>query len=411
MVFDFPIASSHFPFPDWGNLGINAYDIDLDMDPHREPMGIRCWRIFSNLLQTAYGRELVSQLQQDVRVNAHKDKMISTGSGGGRFEIDRLAMWYLWLLNRSSKELADEALERFLDKSEIRVLALIGLEGIAVSAPIELTPNLKLSPVDELPECDLKDQIYRERTSQSHFKMPSTVQGLLFGNFEVPKLCNDVPRTDDLAELWMWFQNAYDSALLLNSMEGVASLPTFQTTVVGNDTPFGPFSSSGSSRNIHGRTTWNTLAVDTIDGILFNSVASAFQSVVPKKKEAWRMALTRLAFAKTAANAPDAALELGIAIEMMLQSGKKEIDIAMAFRLRGAWLLEPNDPNARRTVFDTLKFLYGCRCDVAHSGILSADKQKQFEAQRTQLHSIAERVACKMLVEPPANWDDVILSC
>ena len=51
--------------------------------------------------------------------------------------------------------------------------------------------------------------------------------------------------------------------------------------------------------------------------------------------------------------------------------------------------------------------LYSCRSEVAHTENLSKENRQQVEAERTQLHSIAERVAYKLLVGPPTKWDDV----
>lgn len=410
----FPNTDHTLPFPAWGHLGIRAYDIDADHNDHREPMTIRCWRIFSALLDTKEGKELVSRLEQDRRVNELNGKMISSGSGASRFDVKNLAMWFLWLWNRSSKETADTALERFLDDAEIDVLALIGLEGISTKKTMQLMSNFRILPVEELPECGLKDEIYRERFSHTLFNNKTSVDSFLAGQCNVPKvseLCNDRPNFDSLKDLWTWFGHAYDRALLLNCLRGIASLPSFQTTLVSNESPFGPFGGSGGGKYFHGRRADHVHTHDSIDETAFATLVSGFESKSASQKDSWRMVLTRLAFAKTAIAPTDAALELGIAIEMMLQHDNANRDqLSLAFRLRGAWLLEPADATARRDVYDKLKLLYNCRSEVAHTGNLTQKNRDSFESDRTHLNEIGERIAQQLLTRRGISWDDVILA-
>src|SRR5262249_29661761 len=69
-----------------------------------------------------------------------------------------------------------------------------------------------------------------------------------------------------------------------------------------------------------------------------------------------------------ASNETDMAIDLGIATESLLLSGagSKE-QIALLFRLRGAWLLGRTF-ETRQEYYEIFKRLYDCRSEAAHSG-------------------------------------------
>lgn len=74
----------------------------------------------------------------------------------------------------------------------------------------------------------------------------------------------------------------------------------------------------------------------------------------------------RLAQAKSRLDVEDAALDLGVALEMVLLDGKVD-QLSLAFRTRGAWLLGET-PHERNEIFEALKRLYNLRSEVAHTG-------------------------------------------
>lgn len=378
-------------------------------------MSIRCWRIFSSLLKTDPGKNLISQFEQDKRVEHLKGKMISSGSGGGQFELERLAMWYLWLLNRSDKATADAALEEFLKSERINVVSLVGMEGIMVKSRIQLANNVHLISVSDLPECDLKDTLLRTQFPSQFTRGASPVGGFVAGVSSVPKIVDllDPERElEDLKGFFDWVQDAYDAVLLLNCLPGIAAIPSFQTAVVNDEIPFGPFNGSGAGTFVHGRSATRSFPCDNLDAAMFADLFSAFQKQSINQKNAWRRALTRLAYAKTALDPSDEALELGIALEMMLQRDNSNREqLSLAFRLRGSWLVEPSDSERRRKAYDTFKFAYSCRSEVAHGGVLAEKNRKRFEEEQEEIFAISERVAQTLLLQPPSDWDAVVLSC
>lgn len=64
----------------------------------------------------------------------------------------------------------------------------------------------------------------------------------------------------------------------------------------------------------------------------------------------------------------DMAIDLGIALEALLLGDNDSRDqLALSFRLRGAWLLG-KDANEREKLVNIFKAIYACRCDAVHAG-------------------------------------------
>jgi hypothetical protein len=85
-------------------------------------------------------------------------------------------------------------------------------------------------------------------------------------------------------------------------------------------------------------------------------------------RELLRISLQRLNLFRRRRSLVDKAIDLGIALEvLLLHDGGPDIPISLPFRLRGAWLLG-QDTASRHDYYRLFKEIYACRCEAVHSG-------------------------------------------
>jgi hypothetical protein len=109
-----------------------------------------------------------------------------------------------------------------------------------------------------------------------------------------------------------------------------------------------------------------------LDG--FPELVSKFVELTEKDRTHLAVSLHRLNEAVRHRSEVDKALDLGIALESLLLSGKKEKEqLSLQFRLRGAWLLG-RDGSHRSELYRQFQELYELRSMAAHSGTVSLKK-------------------------------------
>lgn len=113
----------------------------------------------------------------------------------------------------------------------------------------------------------------------------------------------------------------------------------------------------------------NTPFAPTLNG--FGDIYHRYDKLTGKAKDRVQVSMGRLNRCLRRGDKTNKALELGIALESILLSGKNEdgSNGEISFRLanRGAWLLG-TDPVDRKKIFSVLKAAYGLRSKAAHEG-------------------------------------------
>jgi hypothetical protein len=121
------------------------------------------------------------------------------------------------------------------------------------------------------------------------------------------------------------------------------------------------------------------------------------------------VSLHRLSEAVRHSNDVDKALDLGIALESLLLSGQKEKEqLALQFRLRGAWLLG-NDGMHRATLYQQFKELYDLRSMAAHSGKVELKKGSVSDALTHGLKLCAEAIKRIILRGGFPDWGALVV--
>lgn len=393
------------PSAERGHLGLQKIEIVThELLSGRSGLAKRFEDFHSPALETPLGKQVLVELEKRKDVQLHDGRLLLQGAMPVRFEVRMLALWYMWFANRVGKSLADEALDNFLSATHVDAVAAVAVEGLNLDCRVDVDSDLRLAKVDQLPECNLKDYVFRLSAVPNCIGGP--ISGMfLIGTVRVPKFVDSDEQHFSVIELFgEWFQKAERTALLLNCLPRIAALPTLQGSLVGERTPFGPFALSSMGTYVHGRTV-NTFATTatTFDLCQLKGLASQFGQMDRIRAAAFDRALTRLAYCKIAEKEADAALELGIALEMMLLPDNPRYKVSKKFRNRGARLLEPVEGKSRDQMRDTLEFIYDCRSEVAHGGLLSEANRARFRDNRLELQSVGEMVATRLIMDHSAS--------
>lgn len=358
-----------------------------------------------------FGAEVITQLEADDRVASLQGKMISFGNGGIRFDIKRLAMWFLWRVNESGLESAKKSLEVFLAHQNIAVLNTLWVLGVSVEDPIELVEGYRILPIEQMPESQDKEQFLTTKPSRVDLGASRATAAIIKNN-SIPKIySSQLEALDPNSEFRQCTSRLFDIALLINALPNVSCTP-YLSTAYPCDAPFGPFEGSGGgiySPDVPPQN--HTIFTLELASQLSNLIEAFSQKPLQEQRRLHRI-LHRIAQAKRRLQIEDKILDLSIALEMLLLSDNRNNDqLSLSFRLRGSWLLG-TDSSSRRELYKQFRDLYNFRSQVAHSGTLCGDDFKKIEIVRNSFNdyaSLAEQVAQKIIQNGPPDWTAILL--
>jgi hypothetical protein len=374
----------------------------------------RHYMTYSAIIEkTQQGSSLLKQLTEDPRVSTLRDKQISRGNGTQLFDVQTLAMWFLWYANERGIEAAQIALDSFLDSGTIAVVSALWVVGILVEAPVILRDGYTIVPASQM--IDSRDKEYFLQNPIGHVAIgPPLPQCAIIKSWEIQKVPSDdrrlVARGDK--EFSRITQRLHDIALLLNTITGVFCLPYYSTSYAHPSTPFGPFSGSGGGAPqydviVRGSAKLRNDCEATIDALLMR-----YEQLSEIQKARIGRILHRLAQAKGRAQIEDKILDLGIVLEMLLLDDNRNADqLSLSFRLRGSWLIG-SSPEDRLAKFRQFRDIYIYRSQVAHTGMLCGgdwEKIKEVEQSFPVYQSLAEDVCKTLILRDKLDWSRLVL--
>lgn len=333
--------------------------------------------------KTEIGQSVVKSLNEDPRVIALQDKMISQGSQAQRFEVKDLAMWFLWCANEYGLDEAKGYLESFLNSEEIDVICTLWVIGIEVDEPIIIGDRYVIQPIKDMPDSRDKERFLQVdfRTTGPRTPMPKCA---ITTQCRVKKAIDaDMPPSTEIdKEFWKENHQLHDITMLLNALKGVSSLPYYSTTYVDGTIPPGPFGGSGGSSPIYDVIHSGLTKITSDSSALINELFDKYLSRDKAERERIQRILFRLSQAKRGNQIEDKILDLGITLEMLLlDDNLNKEQLSLSFRLRGSWLIGTTKED-RVGKYNELRDIYNYRSDVAHSGVLCSGKQNKIQGVR-----------------------------
>ena len=375
---------------------------------------VRLYLQFVEIVEkTDLGKQTVESLKNDPRVVELGDKMISRGSGAQKFEVETLAMWFLWCANEFDHDTATQRLEQFLNSEKITVINVLWILGIDVQEPIDLVDGFTIQPVKEMPDSRDKEHFLQHRIGNSVRPTPTPKSAIIKHCAVRKALSSDPSPTHELDEFWNASRRLHEIAILLNALEGVSSLPYYSTSYPEPTTPFGPFGGSGGGSVVYDVLGFTSTHLESdIRGTIIK-LLTGFDKLAEPERARMQRILSRLSQAKRRTQIEDKILDLGIALEMMLlDDNRSNEQLSLSFRLRRSWLLG-NSPDERKEVYRQLKRLYRYRSQVAHGGVLcrgNAEKIRSVQSSLPTFQNYAEQICQKLIVSGIPKWDGLILN-
>src|SRR6056297_1001839 len=312
-----------------------------------------------------------TRLREDKRVVNLIGSMIRPGSGAYRIEFLSLTLWMLKRSYDVGPETAWGDLDRFL-KGEIAKFDLfLLLVGTQIEKEIEFDKDVSFIPCGQLPESTEKIEALIPSWSNLGGVRPG---GALRVTVDMPKI---YPETDNFVidESTAAFQKLSEIALLVNATRDLFCFPAKAFGFPKDDVPCGVFGGGGSSIVLSDFVPIRSCSI-TEDYIpALRESQKLFSGVSDVDKRILSDAIRRFGSAKAWSDASQAALDLGIATEMLLLGGERKSQelpdsLSMHFRTRGAWLIG-RDANQRKEAYGSLRDIYAARSQVAHAGKLS----------------------------------------
>jgi hypothetical protein len=366
---------------------------------------------YRDKIDGGFGGKLLENLEADSRVQALNGSNLIVGNIASPFDVRTLAMWLLWAHNEYGTESAELKLNKFLDSENIPVIYAIWVLGIELEEPIELSNEIRIVSINDMPDSLHKEQYLRMDFGAAPH-VSSKPRAAITYSCERAKSypgdeCFKTSNNDD-DHFFDTSQTLSDIALLLNIVEGVSCLPYSSAAYTSPETPIGLFRFSGISSptfDVFGAGSSRLRASSSID---INKLVHAFNALPPESKIRMRKVLSRLMQAKRREKIEDKILDLGIALEMALDDNGNTEQLSLRFRLRGSWLVADNYED-RQSVYNQLKKFYGFRSEVAHTGALKGSGTNVARDQFVSYCSLAEKIIRKIICTPKLDWDALTL--
>jgi hypothetical protein len=344
------------------------------------------------------------KLGTDPRITALEGKLLMHGwSSSMIFEFADLIAWWAWRANVIGEARADQELDTYLNEDTITALQVLWVWGVQCDRPIRLLEGVQLVPLKEMPLSRDKEQFVQRRLYRDLGSMVMPPAAALVLEAMVPKVAPEIPGPEG----YLAVQKLRHCAELLNCLTDIAAAASLETAYLPDNVPVGNFRGGGGG----------ILSTDVIiskggtltqaEGDRFAALYQGWLALSEKKRKRLRRALRRLGQAKARTYEEDAALDLGIALEMILLdtdhgANEQPDQLSLTFRLRGAWLIGA-DAEERIEIARTLRDIYLRRSQVAHAGALV-----KLEGPPSA-NSIAERLFFRLITEGWPNWQSLIL--
>ena len=361
------------------------------------------------------GRATVKRIKNDPRFMAMENTLLSNGVGAGKVEASFLAAWWLWRVNETGKEKADEHLETFLDSEMIDAFIVLWVYGLEVQQSVEVIPDVRLVPCREMP-ASREQEMFLEGALPQFPVSVITPRSALLRKVRIRKLWTEEPQAEPRVGRDAQRQ-LHDVAILLNCLSDVLCVSGYATSYTPPDVPLGPFGGGGGGSPMHDFLPRKVTMANAEKMVPMNELFVKFAQHHPDSKKRITRAIERLTQAKSHLSYWESALDLGIVLEMLLlgkEHGQKSIpdQLSLQFRLRGSWLIE-DEPRKRHDVYKNLNRIYSHRSQVAHTGF-SKDLDEMDSAERGPLlrshFSVAERIVQKLIISGfPSDWTQKIL--
>lgn len=312
--------------------------------------------------------ELLETIKEISEFSVFDEKLFNCGSCAIRVNLEQIkkCILYSTYIYGAQKTLGNIDKYFELDGNPICEIQLIS--GIEIENEIEIIDNTNLVPFDNIPECWQKNHF-----SPLLYEFPDnkycSKAAIVRTRKATPKSWRQDERPEKSFEVDI---HLYDICALLTLIGPSAPYPTTMWTLLDEIIPL------RLETGLFGNTSFISYSVykyESKDYVFAKDIVRSYLSLSKNLKNTLLLSIKRLNMAQRKNIMEDKAIDLGIALEILLLHDREKYElIAFPFRLRGAWFL--GEGERRRFVYDLLSAIYDCRCSAVHSGKLRKNKYK-----------------------------------
>jgi hypothetical protein len=304
--------------------------------------------------------------------------------------------------------------EHLLTNRNGAAISVTGLLGVQLTAPITLTPSIRLARAEDIPGSREREALFRI----GRFGEPIFSFGVFEERWRFPSAAILVELTDytlirdgtlkaDTSGFLYQLASIKEKVLAAITLSGsCAPVPSWSYEIAIHPAlPYGNLGGAGGSGSLAPA----PIRQGQVDADLLPTFYAALAELEQKDWVSLSLSIGRLARSRGHMSPADRAIDLGIAIETLLlhreggPGAKSELRNKVG--MRGAWLLG-RTPEEREQVFLVLRKAYDARSQAVHNGTLSPKNiavLEEADAICTQLL----RTVVQMGAYP--NWDKVVL--
>ena len=354
--------------------------------------------------------ELLKTTKEISEFSIFDGKLFNCGSYAQRVELGRFIKRLLYSTHRYGVKKTLDDLNKYIELDGNPLLEIQLVSGIEVEEEIDLTDDTKLVPFDKIPDCWQKDNF-----SPSSYKFPydkyCSKAAILRKTKASPKSYHQDKQPKKLIEVDIQLSDICDILTLIGPS---SPYPTTYWTILDEIIPLKL--EAGLMGDFSLPSYCNVYSYNPEDYVFAKDIVRSYLSLSENLKNSLLLSVKRLNMAQRRNSMENKAIDLGIALEMLLLNDYTEHDpISFPFRLRGAWFLG-EEMKRRKVVYDLLKAIYNCRCSAVHSGNLKKSKYK-INDQDIQLKKLFEEgfklcaeLIIKIIKEKKfPDWEKLIL--
>lgn len=309
-------------------------------------------------------------------------KMFNTGFGCTRVEANTLMRWLLYSTSENGVEKTISTLTSFLAAKGTPGLEVLAISGIEVEQPIELSGGIRLIPFSALPTSHVKFTLAPPALNSRELEqvgiLPPMFRYRRSGIEPTSALVRDTEiypkaqRPEDQYAYPQMTDDLREACECLTLVFGCTPLPNAHWMEVASWVPCAGWLGSGWSDPIHDVINPTTCKLSVEQGKEALAVHTSFMRLPRDVRKKLRVPIQRLNQARRRQQSADKAIDLGIAMEALLLGDQESRDqLALAFRLRGAWYLGTDKADRERLV-SLFSAIYACRSGAVHTGALGA---------------------------------------
>ena len=359
--------------------------------------------------------EIIKLLKSSSELKIYDGTMLNMGSGAMRIEYRNLANWLIWRAAHTSPDKAVEDLETSLERDWSEAWDVLILNSLETPQTFEIAENIFIMPLADVPDSLWKFEMEKEARA-----WPSVPGSITPARCALGRRRAVAPRFWDSSKIDEGTQHgvAHDSPLFdlarrITLIRDACPLPYMEYTQLCDHVPCAQFTGwgAGSPRYdvVYGPSF--KLTEDIVPEVIENF--ARFRSVPPKDKPFFGMVLDRLNQAKRRYSLADRAIDLGMALEvLLLRNDRPQTQLQMTVRYRGAWLLGKDVPG-RKDIYRQLGKVYKHRSAAVHRGQLTpgspSKRQKLEQDIENGISLCIDAIKELMEIGYPTDWNDIVL--